>query len=92
MTEVQCLLTGNGSSERVSPTLKRVTLSSRIGDIAIWQAAAYELKRSGDDAIGVAVRRAERLSCLGDTEGSLAWTRISRAIEVLRREPPAHSP
>ena len=66
--------------------MKRVILSSRIDDIAIWQAAAYELKRYGDDAIGFAARHAERLSGLGDSEGSLAWTRISRAIEALRRE------
>ena len=66
-----------------------MTLSSRIDDIAIWHAAAYELKRYGDDAIGFAARRAARLSGLGDTEGSLAWTRILRALEVLRRETPA---
>jgi len=66
--------------------LKRMTFSSRIGDIAIWQTAAYELKRYGDDATGFAARHAERLSGLGDTEGSLAWTRILRAMEALRRE------
>jgi len=66
-----------------------MTLSSRIDDIAIWHAAAYELKRYGDDAIGFAARRAARLSGLGDTEGSLAWTRILRALEALRRETPA---
>ena len=71
---------------RVRLALTRLTLSSRIDDIAIWCAAAYELKRYGDDAIGFAARRAERLSGLGDTEGSLAWTRILRALEVLRRE------
>src|SRR5215510_14005098 len=69
--------------------LKRVTLSSRIDEIAIRQAAAYELKRYGDDAIGFAARHAERLSGLGDIEGSSAWIRISRAIEALRRESPA---
>ena len=69
--------------------LKRVSVSSRIDDIAIWQAAAYELKRYGDDAIGFAARHAERLSGLGDTEGCLAWTEISRAIEDLRRETPS---
>ena len=63
-----------------------MTLRSRLDEIAIWQAAAYELKRHGDDAIGFAARHVERLSVLGDTEGSLAWTRISRAIEALRRE------
>ena len=60
-----------------------------IDDTAIWQVAAYELKRHGDDAIGYAAGRAERLSGLGDSEGSLAWARILRAIETLRREAPA---
>jgi len=69
--------------------LERVSLGSRIDDIVIWQIAAYELKRYGDDALGFAARNTERLSDLGDTEGSLAWTRISRAIEALQRETPA---
>ena len=69
--------------------MKGMTLSSGIDDIAIWHVAAYELKRYGDDATGFAARHAERLSGLGDTEGSLAWTRILRAIEALRRETPA---
>jgi len=64
-------------------------LRSQIDDIAISQAAAYELKRHGDDAIGYAAGRADRLSGLGDTEGRLAWTRILRAIEALRRGAPA---
>ena len=85
MPEEQCLI-GNAAFCRVRLTLKRVTLSPRIDEIAIWQIAAFELKRYGDDAIGFAARHAERLSGLGDTEGSLAWTKISRAIEALRRE------
>ena len=63
-----------------------VTLSSRIDEFAVWQAAAFELRRHGDDAVEFAARHAKRLARLGDKEGSLAWTRISRAIEVLHRE------
>jgi hypothetical protein len=55
-------------------------------EFAIWQAAAFELRRHGDDAVEIAARHAKTLARLGDNEGSLAWTRISGAIEVLRRE------
>ena len=61
-------------------------MSSRIEDFAVWQAAAFELKRHGDGAVEFAARHANRLSRLGDKEGSLAWTKISSAIEALRRE------
>jgi hypothetical protein len=64
-------------------------VGSRIDDVVIRQTAAYELKRHGDDATGFASRHAARLSGLGDAEGSLAWTRITRAIDALRRETPA---
>jgi hypothetical protein len=58
-------------------------------DAAIWQTAAFVLRRYGDDATAFAARRAERLQGLGDTEGSSAWGRILRAIDDLRRVIPA---
>jgi hypothetical protein len=70
----------------VSDLLWGITLSSRIEDFVVWQAAAFELRRHGDDAVEFSARHAKRLSRLGDKEGSLAWTRISSAIEILRRE------
>ena len=63
-----------------------VSLNSEIDDFAVWQAAAFQLKRHGDDAGKFAARHARRLSRLGDTQGSRAWDRISGAIEILRRE------
>ena len=61
-------------------------MNSHMDDIAIWQAAAYELKLHGDKATGFAARHAERLSHLGDTERSRSWIKILRAIEALRSD------
>jgi hypothetical protein len=64
------------------------TLSLATDDAAIWQTAAFVLRRYGDDAAGFAARRAERLQGLGDKEGCSDWGRILRAIDDLRRATP----
>lgn len=54
----------------------------------IWRVANLLLKRHGEDAPWVAVKRADELKAEGDPLGFETWRRIAKAVDELRRETP----
>jgi len=61
-----------------------------MNDLEIWRSAGTLVRLYGiDGAALTAALRADALMDQGDIEGHLAWKRIVRAIEELRRTTPA---
>lgn len=59
-----------------------------VDDPDIWRTANLLVKRHGDDAAMVAVRRADELLAAGDADGSAIWIRILGAVVELSRIKP----
>ena len=56
-----------------------------IADIDIWRTANLLLKHHGEDAVPVAVRRADDMIAAADLDGYLVWLAIVQAINELNR-------
>jgi hypothetical protein len=55
-----------------------------IPDCDVWQAAAFLVKRCGEDAMLEASERADQLLDEDDMVGTETWRRILNAIEPLQ--------